>query len=77
MTRLEEIKARADAATPGPWDNETDWEYVCPSNEGEDAPPICGDCNRRDSTFIAHARADIPWLLESVKDLIREVNDKT
>lgn len=77
MNRLSEIKARLDAATPGKWEV----EYLGPSEEElnvvagvstngksiiqTDAgyyPPLQPDAN-----FIAHARDDIPWLIEQIE----------
>ena len=66
-SKLKEIEAREEKATPGPWGNATDWEYVLPPPEhGEDAAAICEGCNREDSNFIAASRTDIPFLLALV-----------
>ena len=70
MTRLEEIEARANAATAGPW-SETD-DYIQkvepPWSASHDA--IAHDVMRdEDRIFIAHARSDIPWLLARIKAL--------
>jgi hypothetical protein len=51
LARILSITGRAMAATPGPWG------YVRPSGV------ICAP----DATFIAHARADIPWLLDQLQ----------
>ena len=61
------IKARAEAATPGPWR----W------NKGEkslvlyaDNPSVRSIIGKKgggtvqDMTFIAHARTDVPWLAD-------------
>ena len=74
MNRLNEIEARANAATEGPWEHEP------PPGPGEDPMrPICVYPKEdggtlayvqpleADAEFIAHARADVPWLLEQVK----------
>ena len=63
--RLAEIKARCDAATPGPWQPWCrDFHFVRPANP-EMAGPILllTGTNKADSQFAAHARADIPALL--------------
>jgi hypothetical protein len=105
--RLAEIRARLDAATPGPWgwnsyngvysgpliqaDARLEAEHEAagapwdedgePSGEwrsrfADVAPRVCsvppsyGDTatgrHAADAQFIAHARADIPWLLEQL-----------
>lgn len=53
--RLEQIQARAAAATPGPWEA---WDTGDPS---------------ANATFAAHAREDIPALLEEIDRLHEEV----
>ncbi len=74
-TLLASIEERAKKATPGPWNNSVDWEYVSPpESAGEDAPPICGDCTKRDSEFIAHARQDIPALLACLRKAVEQRN---
>lgn len=68
MDRLSEIRARCDAATLGPWyadgwglwDNGAE-EFV----ELHDTSP--------DAAFIAHARKDIPYLLEQHAQLTAEI----
>ena len=70
MNRLDKIEARADAATKGPW--------VCVLNGDESEvtyanAPITWDDHggevftEGDAEFIAHARTDVPWLLEQVE----------
>ena len=72
MSRLDEIKARAEAATKGPWS--FDW------SEGE-VPVFYGQTTKisgtfsveantiEDAEFIAAAREDVPWLIERVQEL--------
>lgn len=76
---LQAIKARAEAATPGPWTTES---Y---GNDGRDDVEIqhvrgsngrtvvTTDCNvyttDEDATFIAHARTDVPALVAEVERL--------
>ena len=83
MSRLGEIKARADVATPGPWhawDRGIGWEV----HKGEECAPGCGrSCDalngefrdtftRADAEFIAAAREDVPWLVSEVESLTAE-----
>ncbi|AIY15825.1 hypothetical protein GUY44_07520 [Pimelobacter simplex] len=60
---LANIRARAEAATPGPWDIwlGADWVILAPDGNREIArvPEPCGE----NAVFIAHARADIELLL--------------
>ena len=86
MTRLEEIRARCDAARPGSWRVTNDNEgmpqeylpfYVVNDAEAEDdgdwfAELRVGDYETAD--FIAHAREDIPYLLAEVERLTEERN---
>ena len=81
---LAEIKARCEAATPGPWvDRLRDFE--CLDGYGLESHPtvetngktVCVLCEREfdddndeaDAVFIAHARQDIPDLLAEVERL--------
>ncbi len=97
--RLEEIRKRVEAATPGPWvPSDHDWGsndgvYVPEPNEG-----VCtvhnhgvrswscfvavpannhaceiGSEAHRNMVFIAHARSDIPFLLDEVARLRKQV----
>ena len=67
MTRIEEIKARYEAATDGPW------ELVCSKGDFGVGPRIFNGASsgwegwyespeEEDATFIAHSRVDLPWL---------------
>ena len=83
MNRLDKIEARANAATEGPWEWEGEakgeWEIgansLVPSRRPDD-PVLYGygyDASGievktpADAEFIAHARTDVPWLLEQVE----------
>ena len=83
MNRLDKIEARANAATEGPWEWEgeakAEWEEgansLVPSRRPDD-PVLYGygyDASGievktpADAEFIAHARTDVPWLLEQVE----------
>ena len=57
--RIEEIKARCEAATPGPWDI-----ILNGHNIKVERTPANID-------FIAHAREDIPWLLDQLAEAQR------
>ena len=79
MSRLDEIKARAEAATLGPWhawDRGIGWEV----HKGEECAPGGRSCDalngefrdtftREDAEFIAAAREDVPWLIERIGEL--------
>ena len=71
MSRLEEIKARAEAATEGPW------EALDADENGMHAVAVDGTVlvevgDFCDAEFIAHARDDIPHLLALVESLTAE-----
>lgn len=91
--RIFEIKARAKAATPGPWvadehafsvnlgynqDHKRTHGYgcgnnfVCDLNDGEYHEYYREDEQRANADFIAHAREDVPALLEEVERLRAE-----
>ena len=76
-TFLDEIEARAKAATPGPWStgghkgaftgveaecDPSGW-IVCPDDEYETT-------KNADAEFIAHARQDVPILVERLRRAI-------
>lgn len=74
--RLDEIRRRAEAATPGPWEN------IYPNVDEGDirvqvyhlekrtvvhySDAIAWKIKDKDAEFIAHSREDIPWLLEQL-----------
>lgn len=76
--RLAEIRARVDAATPGPWtvihDARTHWDrkgneypggyHVLESQQLGDME--CGAMFKADAVFVCHARQDIPDLLAAL-----------
>lgn len=59
MDEIADIRARAEAATPGPWRDyhNPDWGWLVVG--------ICADVQPQDAEFIAHAREDIPYLLDA------------
>ena len=76
--RLDQIEARANAATEGPWDAinlRTNYflrdEWIV--GAAIDELPIVADLRDagtqggNDAAFIAHARTDVPWLIEQVR----------
>jgi hypothetical protein len=72
---LDAIEARANAATPGPWDfyEEGSTMFVsCGVTQYGEALYLAGDIeNREDATFIAAARSDVPALVAEVRRLAR------
>lgn len=70
--RLDEIRARADAATSGPWtrrSRDADERDGALGHEivGPPMPQLRGQFERKaDADFIAHAREDVPYLLEHI-----------
>lgn len=86
MTNLQEIEARAEAATPGPWE----WWSSCShwrltGADGKDGGVIhaykasdgfpCVSVSEEDRDFIAHARQDIPLLLSELRKLDEMLTD--
>ena len=71
--RIEEIRARLDAATPGPWRvAEDDAEVMCidqPNGNGRNFFHGESPQEADDAEFIAHAPADIAFLLGRVEAL--------
>jgi hypothetical protein len=70
---LDAIRQRLAAATPGPWESFVeDRDHECGSNfirtgGVDDIEPI--GATAADQDFIAHARQDIPRLLEEIERL--------
>ena len=74
--RLAEIRARLDAATPGPWEVWENGTMVCAPDH--DAPGAYHDIalafpSLGDQDLIAHAPADIAWLLALAEALIEQI----
>lgn len=80
MTTLDEIQARADAATEGPWEVDRNYpfssdlvgifatdakNYVLKATDDLDDYPVTSG----DATFIAHAREDVPKLVAAIRDV--------
>lgn len=84
---LEAIKARAEAATPGPWFYDPDNDVRTEAGSIYETHGAFGryktDCltsgngsyfNHSDGEFIAHARQDVPALVAEVEKLRGEVD---
>ena len=79
MNRLNEIEARANAATPGPWEagcNDRHMHYVTTENEefcqtyGPELYDSQGFFSDADTEFIAHARTDVPALVAALRAVL-------
>lgn len=80
MKRSDAIRERERKATPGPWTrekpkrDEDGWAQGVaiagtPGRQGVYANPPGGSFPSNDADFIAHNRADVPWLLARVESL--------
>jgi hypothetical protein len=70
MLNIDEIKARTKTATPGPWkQTRPSGEYV----ENDENFNVCLTRRSNDAAFIAHARHDIPDLLDEVERLTTDL----
>lgn len=67
---LARIKERAEAATPGPWEFAFGDVRGVTYADGRTGK-VAHTWAPSDAEFIAHARADVPWLLEIVDNLRR------
>ena len=79
--RLQEIRARLDAATPGPWRTEGpcmsgDGTYGVWSEADPGEPTIAYRMAEADADFIAHSRDDVAWLMREVGAARREIRDE-
>ena len=79
MNRLNEIEARTNAATPGPWEagcNDRHVLYVTTENEefcAEYGPELYdsqGFFSDDDTEFIAHARTDVPDMAAALRAVL-------
>lgn len=72
--RLSAIRQREREATAGPWvhwqgyDQDQDFVSLVKFPDGEDVSML----TMQNAEFIAHARADVPWLLDRIQRLERE-----
>jgi hypothetical protein len=80
---LDAIRARAEAATPGPWLHGDEYEpgnlYEHEVLMSEDLPVIEMDSDVQGSAnaaFVAHARTDVPDLLAEIERLRAEADER-
>ena len=80
MSRLDEIKARAEAATEGPWvrdmhspdmSGRSGWYIRGPRKLGLRSMVLNSRMLSGDAEFIAASREDVPWLVDQVESLER------
>ena len=78
MSRLDEIKARADAATEGPWvrdmhspdmSGRSGWYIRGPRKLGLRSMVLNSRMLPGDAEFIEASREDVPWLIERIGEL--------
>jgi hypothetical protein len=80
------IEGRARDATPGPWRwwDSNSFRRLSSDATGKDGDVLYGTvqqsdghpdvmCSEADKAFIAHARTDVPWLLEEIRRLQAEI----
>ena len=73
MSRLEEIRKRYEAATPGPWETQStsiSGERLLITEKHGTFSTRSVQMRAKDADFIAHSREDIPWLVEIVEKLL-------
>lgn len=68
--RINEIKSRLDAATPGPWHNVYPFIVANEYMQGGICTVEIGQ--KPDADLIAHAPADIAWLIEQYEWMSKE-----
>ncbi len=80
MSRLDEIKARAEAATDGPWvrdmhspdmSGRSGWYIRGPRKLGLRSMVLNSRMLSGDAEFVEAAREDVPWLVDQVESLER------
>lgn len=74
MKRLDEIEARANAATEGPWEAEwrfTGWDVVSGKVDDDGLPAfIASEVESEEAEFIAHARTDVPDMAAALRAVL-------
>lgn len=77
---LTAIRLRCEAATPGPWtsyvegrDHDSGSDFIM--TDGDDIE-LAGGATAADQDFIAHARQDIPRLLDEIERLQTKLQEK-
>ena len=81
-TREQEIRQRLEAATPGPWENNGGWAIEGPfTPTGRLALGVVVRNNRanalQDAKLIAHAPADLAYLLGEVAQLREQLKSSS
>lgn len=79
MNRLNEIEARANAATEGPWQADGSAHVLTAGNTAtfvaRCADPDESDAGALDAEFIAHARADVPDMAAALRAVLEVHQD--
>lgn len=68
QARLQEIMDMVEKATKGPWGYDKIQAFTFSVSDNEYV--ICESSNRNDANFIAHARQDVPWLVEKLGEVL-------
>lgn len=75
--RLQEIREREQAATPGPWETSPIkrpyWTSICLPNHPVIPGLVIADARPKEAEFIAASREDIPWLLQHITEQENEI----
>lgn len=78
--RLSAIRARADAATPGPWRpvlivgcSPERFQVYAPAADNLNV--VQAGIGEGNALFVSHARDDLPWLLDLVRQQARVIAD--
>ena len=83
MNRLNEIEARANAATEGPWEAEHHYNRLTGKHVVSEIPRVAEcmgngdgglDC-KEDAEFIAHARTDVPDMAAALRAVLEVHQD--
>jgi hypothetical protein len=77
---LAAIKARCEAATPGPWRNFGDWMIhteLDVEKRGIPGDKLVDTVRKENAEFIAHAREDVPKLIEENERLRDKIGQLT
>lgn len=80
MKRLDEILARCEAATPGPWESTSSLPVYAVSGPTYDVVSATGreyrrrfgwhGCEFEDAEFISHSRTDLPLVVQALKKAV-------
>lgn len=74
MNRLNEIEARANAATEGPWfpnRYSDDWEVCGELDDNGNPALVASEAVGVDAEFIAHVRADVPDMAAALRAVLK------